>query len=745
LGLPTSAPHRLRDLTRPEHVWQLVADGLRRSFPPLRSFDGFRGQLPSYLTSFVGRGAELDSVSAELLATPLVTLVGPGGVGKSRLATQLGAALIDKYPDGAWMFELAGLNRADALEASMLATLGRSGTSATSPRQDLFDTVRNWRALLIVDNCEHLLRAAADLVRGLLAAGPDLTVLATSREPLRVDGERVILLGPLPVAGDALQLFVERARSRRQSFDADANRGAMLRICEHLDGMPLAIELAAARTVAMTPTELERRLDQRFRLLDDRAGNSHRHGSLRRVVEWSYDLLDQECKAFLVRLSAFAGSFDEQAAHRICGGEDELATIEMLEDLVNKSLVVATALGERTSYRLLETMRQFGMGLVSAEARTRLQERHGDYFADLAERSWDGMRGGDSQAWLELLDNEFDDIRAACERALMDRNAERAIRITGGLFMYNHTRRLPEIYAWLEQALDVPGAAEVGLVRHARLHWAYGVYMDGRLEEADRMVRAVITSRGEGVDPLEPLALVVQSGVAGNSNRVDESVELATAAVARALAMGPAHEYDRAEALWNLCTIANVFGAPDGGLAAELLGLARRLGNARAIAGGLIQRGVAETDAARALELLAQARDLTSRTRDTYRYAVATLWFGILDASRSPHRAIELIPELIRHVRNTGQRLLVFQMRDLTIPLSMLGHHDAVAVLDGSSNLISVRPTLAAAAVARAREELGDERYGELFDRGKRFSATDLEDYYLELATALTRAGSATT
>jgi predicted ATPase/class 3 adenylate cyclase len=728
-------PHRLRDLTRPEHVWQLVGDGLQRSFPPLRSFDGIRGQLPSYLTSFVGRGAEMASVSAELLAAPLVTLVGPGGVGKSRLATQLGAALIDKFPDGAWMFELAGLSHADALEASMLATLGRSGTSATNPREELFDTVRSWRALLIVDNCEHLLRVAADLVRSLLAVGPDLTVLATSREPLQIEGEHVIALGPLTVAGDAVELFVERARSRRQSFDADANRDAMVRICEHLDGMPLAIELAAARTVAMTPIELERRLDQRFRLLADRAGEADRHGSLRRVVEWSYDLLDQERKAFFVRLSVFAGSFDEQAAHVVCGDEDELATIEMLEDLVNKSLVVATPLGERTSYRLLETMRQYGASLLSAQARAELEERHGDYFADLAERSWDGMRGADSQAWLDLLDDQFDDVRAACERALFEQRADRAVQITGGLFMYNHTRRLPEIYGWLERALDMPGAREERLARHARLHWAYGVYMDRRLEEAGEMARAVIGEGSEGSDTLEPLALVVLSGVAGNSNRVDEAAELAIAAVERALAMGPAYDYDRAEAMWNLCTIAFSAGAPDATLAGELLALARGLGNARAIAGGLLQSGLAEADAARGGELLAQARDLTARTRDTYRYALATLWLGLLDANRSPQKAIELIPELVRHVRATGQRLLVFQLRALTIPLSVLGRHEAVAVLHGSSNVMTIRPELVAEAVARAQEALGEERYGELLQRGKKFSPGEVEDYLLGLVS----------
>ena len=367
--------HLLRDLTRSERVWQLVGEGLERSFPPLRSFEGARGQLPVQTTAFVGRQAELDQVGAELVSARMVTLVGPGGVGKTRLAAQVGASVVDKFPDGVWMFELAGLDRPDGLEQSMLATLGRSILSVIDPRHELLEMTRSWRALLIMDNCEHLVRPVAELVRDLLAAGPELTVLATGREPLHLPGERVLPVAPLAVADEAVVLFVDRAVALRPSFVTEGqSHEAVLRICQRLDGVPLAIELAAARTVAMTPAEIDGRLDQRFRLLSERSREGERHGSLQRVVDWSYDLLDDEARRLFCRLSVFSGAFDAEAAHLVCGGDDEFATMDVVASLVDKSLVVAAPRGARTSYRLLETMRQYGADRLASDEEA--QVRH---------------------------------------------------------------------------------------------------------------------------------------------------------------------------------------------------------------------------------------------------------------------------------------------------------------------------------------------------------------------------------
>jgi hypothetical protein len=223
--------HSLRGLARAEHVWQLTAEGLERTFPPLRSVDGTSGWLPNYLTSFVGRDAERELVAEQIFSARLVTVVGPGGVGKTRLATEVGQGVRDKFADGVWLFELAGLAAADGLEALVMATIGLSGGSAAPPRDALLAVIRTWRALFIVDNCEHISESTADLVGAMLAAGPDLVVLATSRERLRIPGERVIVLDQLPVERDgaAVQLSFDRASALHPvagtAVDVDANAG----------------------------------------------------------------------------------------------------------------------------------------------------------------------------------------------------------------------------------------------------------------------------------------------------------------------------------------------------------------------------------------------------------------------------------------------------------------------------------------------------------------------------------------
>ncbi len=725
--------HALRGLARPEHVWQLMGEGLERSFPPLRSIDGAVGSLPRHRTSFVGRATECELVADRLRYARLVTLVGPGGVGKSRLAAEVGATLVDKFPDGVWMFELAGLAAADGLEPLMTATIGLSGGTSAAPREALLNVVRTWRALFIIDNCEHLLRDAAELVECLLTAAPDLVVLATSRERIHLPGEHIVTLKPLPVdgGGAAIELFTDRANVLHDTSDTDFDSEVVARLCRRLDGMPLAIELAAARTVAMTPAEIEHRLDQRFRLLTQTGATDDRHRSLQAVLDWSYNLLTVECQTFFARLSVFAGSFDAAAAHAVAWRDDEFATLDMLEELVAKSLLGATSQQDRTSYRMLETMRQYGAPRLAETEATELRARHTDYFAALAESAWDGCRGRDSRWWLDVIDDELDDVRAAFECSVASKKTDTALRIAAGLFMYNQTRRLQEIFRWVEDALSLPAASEHRLSHAAVLHRGYGMYMRGELDAAEQEIRAVLDVLHRD-DPLRPTALTWLAGVIGSAGRALESRAVSETLLADTERLGPAFDYDRAEALWTLCAFALFTGSPDYSLALRLLTHARDLGNVRAIAGGLIQAGLADPDPVRGVTSLVEARELTAETRDSFRNGLARLFLGALQSELDPRGGLAAICDVVDHARRTGQGLLVrYAPRNFFHALSAMGRHDAIAVLDGASLNIAMHPNVAAAAITQARTILGDSRYEELRQQGTAMTIDDVGAFLL--------------
>ena len=320
--------HQLRDLAAPVQVFQLVHPGLRRDFPPLRSLDAYRGNLPVQATSFVGREAEIAAIGTALTTSSLVTITGVGGVGKTRLAVQAAAEVLPDFPDGAWICELAAAIDGDSMLQIVAATL------VVPPRagHDLTDAIaqflRSKRLLLVLDNCEHLLDEAGALASALIQHCPGVRMLATSREGLGVDGEQVWPLPSLTVAAssdstalvgnDAVRLFGDRAHAIKPAFVLDAgNVGAVAEVCRRLDGIPLAIELAAARVVSMTPREIADRLDERFRLLTGgRRSAVERHHTLRATVDWSYSLLDERSRTVFDRLAVFDGGFDSAAADR---------------------------------------------------------------------------------------------------------------------------------------------------------------------------------------------------------------------------------------------------------------------------------------------------------------------------------------------------------------------------------------------------------------------------------------------
>ena len=503
--------HRLRDLSELEHVFQLAHPELRIDFPPLKSLTNFRQNLPTQLTSFIGRVGEQKTVQALIEKHRVVTLVGAGGCGKTRLAIQVGAAELENFRDGVRFVDLAPLSGAglviDAIAAALKIEAGLSAIDA------LVRALEGTQTLIILDNCEHLLAECAEAVSVLLRASGDVRVLATSREPLGLAGEMMWRVPPLSlpdgerspdevVKCEAVQLFVDRATAARAEFSlTSSNTAAVVEICRILEGLPLAIELAAARAKTLTPQDIRSRLSDRFRLL---TGGRGRHQTLRSTIDWSYDLLPENERALFRRLSVFAGGFDLQAMEAICG--DSLDTIE---HLVDKSLVVVEQLSdERLRYRLLETLRHYAAErVVEAGEEEDARERHFTYYLDVAERTY-ARRIEDEAASLALLDADHDDFRAALRWARA--RPRDLLRLASALGWFWHLRSYyREGRAWLEEALNVN--ANDRSPDMARALWALSMILSWSGDAgARRLADRSLELWQENSEPLE-LALALES------------------------------------------------------------------------------------------------------------------------------------------------------------------------------------------------------------------------------------------
>ena len=463
--------HRLRDLTMAERVFEVRAPGLPAGFPPLQSLDAFPGNLPRQLTSFVGREHELAAIAKALEESRLVTVTGTGGVGKTRLAVQVAAQTLPEFGDGAWWCELAAASDGETMAQVVAAELGVSQRAGMSIAASVSEYLRPKELLLVLDNCEQLLGPVSAFAEQVLRECPGVRILATSREGLGVEGERVWPLRSLPLpdatgaeiaANDAVRLFVERAEAARASFGLDAaNVGAVGEICRRLDGIPLAIELAAARVVSMSPLEISGLLDERFRLLTGgRRSAVERHQTLRATVDWSYSLLGERERAVFDRLGVFAGTFDARAAQTVVVGDGVEAwdVLDALAELVAKSMVVADDTADGTTrYQMLETLRQYARERIDEhDATDRWRRRHCEYFAAWAEEAGPGLEGPDELAWRGREAAELDNLRAAVTWAL-DRadsdDVELALRIVGALAYEAMMHTAMGVGAWAEPAL----------------------------------------------------------------------------------------------------------------------------------------------------------------------------------------------------------------------------------------------------------------------------------------------------
>ena len=554
--------HRLKDLGRPEELFQLSAPGLQASFPQLRSLGNpvLQNNLPVQPAKFVGRSRELAEVKALVEASPLVTLTGAGGCGKTRLSLQVAADLLDGTGDGVWLAELAAVTDEEAVAPVIAAALGVSVQRGHPAMDTLLDALAPQDVLIVVDNCEHLIGACAKIADAILRRCPRVHLLATSREPLGIGGETIYRVPSLSLpetddpepgtaeASEAVALFVDRAAEQGVAIPVDAHTAPLLvSICRRLDGMPLAIELAAARLRSLSLSELADRLDQRFRLL---TGGSRaaleRQQTLRATVHWSYSLLSAAEQQLLRRLAVFAESFDLSAAEAICGlGDIEaLEVTGLLGSLVDKSLVQAEQAGDGLRYRLLETIRQFAAERLletGTDEAAAVAAAHCEYFLSVAETAQAHLDGPGQPEWLARLDADQANLWRAAEHAAADpAGTARTLRFAIALRRYWMARVVDErAFTLLAPVLERPDAradqARYAAASLAAMVAARTVDLSLALEFGDR---AVGLTRELGNDRLLIEALWLLSDFCYFAGDPEIGMPLGAEAVERARRLG---------------------------------------------------------------------------------------------------------------------------------------------------------------------------------------------------------------
>jgi predicted ATPase/DNA-binding SARP family transcriptional activator len=683
LGVDPSPP--LRD------VYQTILEGESSSHSIPRSSQPVadtrpHADLPRRATSFIGREQEIRRVTAALREAPLVTLTGVGGVGKTRLALEAVGADRERYDDGVWFCELAPVD-SGAVSHALAAALRLQQQHGLGIEDTLIEYLRTRELLLVVDNCEHVLDSAARMLDQIARHCPKVSVLATSREALGVEGERLVPVPPL-TDEEATRLFADRARAGRPDFDLDQEPvGAVAEICRRLDGLPLAIELAAARIRVMSSLDVARRLDG-LRLLSGGARGAHpRQQSLAATIDWSYHLLSEPEQSFFMRLSVFAGGFDLEAAHGVCGedGATEDDTLDLLIGLVEKSMVTVRSGTERSRFGVLETLRAYG--------RDRLREkgiddsyaaRHALYYTGLAEQAAAGLQAAEERAWVDRMLPDYDNLRAAFEHAMAARDIDLALRLVTSLVELAHLRVGYEVAGWAERALE-PASPDHPLFPAAVGLAARGAWNRGDFDRAHSLAVLAdgrLPGRGTGRvaypgDVLADLALY----------EADPHAALAhyDAEVARAR-----RDDDPIRLVWTLFYVAichAVLRSAEAGLPAaeESVRVADATANptARSMARYALGLVLKKSEPDRALALFDEAADLAASVRNFWWHGIALMEAAATRAVHGdPATAATLFIEVVDHWDRVGdwsQQWL--NLRYVTRLLLRLGADDDAIVL----------------------------------------------------------------
>jgi predicted ATPase/DNA-binding SARP family transcriptional activator len=684
--------------------------------------------LPRRGTSFVGREGEIGAVSTALRGIPLVTLTGVGGVGKSRLALEVAEAQRSRFPDGVWLCELAPLPEGAAVGHAIASALRVQQRYGLTIEETVVEYVRGRRLLLVLDNCEHVLDAAAPLTERILGQCPAVSVLATSREALGVTGEQVWPVRPLPAA-DASELFLQRARASRPDFRADRDMAVWIaEICRRLDGLPLAIELIAARMRVMDPAELARRLDaERLRVPGTRTAQP-RHQSLTAAIDWSYELLSPREQRLFTQLSVFAGGGDLPAVHAVCAepGRSEADSLDLLTGLVDRSMVVAEPLPGGTRYGLLETLRAYGRErLPDAEA---LAARHAGWFTALAEEAARGVQGPDERAWAERTMPDRDNFRAAFDHAMLARDPDAAMRLVTSLPEVLQIRVGYEAAGWAERALAMTPAehplfaAAVGAA--ARGAWNVGDFPRARRLAALRGARSPgpgTARTGHPADVAVDIELFV--GSAGPALRHY------TAEVQEARRSG-----DRIRLVWCLYYVAichAVLREPERGLRAaeESLAVAELTANptARSMARYALGLVLKKSQPDRALALFDEAADQAAAVHNSWWQGIAMMEAA---ATRAVHgdpavaaRALVVVLDHWERVGDWTQQWL--NLRYVVRLLLRFGLDEEALVLHCALRAAGRMSPLDPARVAALLDGAGGDRHAAASARGSALSGAD--------------------
>jgi predicted ATPase/class 3 adenylate cyclase len=461
---------RLKDLLRPEHIYQLNALGRPLTFPPLKTLDSFLNNLPSQLTTFIGRENEIDELKKLIAEHRIVTLTGSGGAGKTRLSLQVGAGCLEQFTNGVWFVELAALTDPTLIISVVMSAIGLH--EKDNDIKTLASYIGNQPLLLILDNCEHLIEDCARLIESLIQLCPKLHVLASSREAFGIAGEQPYRVPSLPFPDpkhlpaldeiakcESVQLFVERVKAYIPSFTlTEKNASSIAQICRRLDGIPLAIELAAARVKVMSVEQLASRLGDVFNLLTSGSRTAlPRQQTLRALIEWSYDLLSDSEKMLFRRLAAFSDGWSLEAAEAVCGVEGGAAVLDDLARLVDKSLVNKEELNGEARFHMLETIRQYAeFKMFASEEVDEVKNRHRNWFLQLAENAEPKLRTSEQLLWLNRLEMEHDNLRAAMKWSIEEKYVEQALRIPSALaYFWEIHGHSDEGRGWLNEALKL--------------------------------------------------------------------------------------------------------------------------------------------------------------------------------------------------------------------------------------------------------------------------------------------------